>query len=974
MTRDSKIARAVHFALTGAVMLAATALPAYAQDQDQDDLTQTVVVTGSRIARPELESTTPILALGAAELKSQGLTNVGEIAAQLPQFAASFGSSRTQSTFSGAEFSGLNQFNLRNLSPERTLTLINGRRAPGGRTVSTGIDFNLIPTANIERFEVLTGGASAVYGADAVAGVVNLLTRKDFEGVEFGANYMVTDESDNKSPGGYILLGGKWGETGRGTVTVEYQKQGEVSCADRYLCETDFAWLDPAAPPNRGPNAYSGVAPIAKFQLGTTGAFYTARNGSYATTPTAGNPFGLNTFSIPVDGYNRNADRTLAIPTKRVMIAAEGEMGLPWAGMAAFAEINFGESRTVAPFEGHPFQSSQPGSLFGGGPGVAGLQPSMPITNPFIPANIRNAALAAGVNPATGILNWQQRFNAIADDRGATNTREMYRAVAGLRGDIESIGFGSEWQWELSHVYGSTTLDSLTNGLVGTDRLYYALRVVETAPGSGVYQCADAGARATGCIPVNPFAPYTQAMKDYLTVTAGQGGRNDLEDTTAYISGTVFDLPAGGLKTVLGFERRSFQGFLDYDAQINNATVSGNQIGDVDKVKTVTREWFTEIEVPIVKDLPFAQSLDVTGSYRRTNPEDGDDYNTWGYGFNWQPINDLRIRATKARAVRQPVPDDLSGVGQTFGTIADPCTTARRNLNATRAANCLADGVPANYAPPLTVEQSVSGFVGGNPNLTPEIGDTLTYGLVWQPSFLQGFSLALDRFEIEVEDVINTVGRQNKADLCYDTAERLFCEDLTRGVNSNTPGNWALLTVNDQLANVAVVDISGLDVDIGYSMGLGSDDQLGRLRFRVVGTFYDKADQQARVGDPVQDFLGYAGGSTSDQGWLRRQFVSDVGWSFRGFGVNWHARYLPKTFMAPGFEEFPKIGTHIYHDLRFNYNFSEGSQVYLGVNNVGDKEPPFFATSASGTQALDTIPAYYDVFGRSFFGGVVVKF
>jgi outer membrane receptor protein involved in Fe transport len=262
MTRDSKIARAVHYALlTSATMLAATT-SVYAQDQDQDTNTQTVVVTGSRIQRPDLESTTPILAISDKEMRSQGLNNVAEVAAQLPQFAAAFGASRTQSTFSGAEFSGLNQFNLRNLSAERTLTLINGRRAPGGRTVSTGLDFNLIPTANIERFEILTGGASAVYGADAVAGVVNLITRKDFTGLEFGANYMQTEDSDNKSPGGYMMLGGKW-DGGRGTLTIEYQKQGEVSCADRYLCAEDFTWLDSSAPPVRGPDAYSGVAPSA---------------------------------------------------------------------------------------------------------------------------------------------------------------------------------------------------------------------------------------------------------------------------------------------------------------------------------------------------------------------------------------------------------------------------------------------------------------------------------------------------------------------------------------------------------------------------------------------------------------------------------------------------------------------------------------------------------------------------------------
>src|SRR5262249_8076014 len=152
--------------------------------------------------------------------------------------------------------------------------------------------------------------------------------------------------------------------------------------------------------------------------------------------------------------------------------------------------------------------------------------------------------------------------------------------------------------------------------------------------------------------------------------------------------------------------------------------------------------------------LPFARSIDISGSFRKSNPDSGDDYNTWGYGLNWQPISGLRLRASKARAVRTPLPDELSGVGQTFGVVNDPCTAARiaQSGSSVRAANCAADGVAANYAPPLTVEQSVGGFVGGNPGLNPETSDTLTFGFVWQPSFLSGFNLSVDRFKIDVDD------------------------------------------------------------------------------------------------------------------------------------------------------------------------------------------------------------------------------
>jgi outer membrane receptor protein involved in Fe transport len=764
-------------------------------------------------------------------------------------------------------------------------------------------------------------------------------------------------------------------------LTAEYQKQGLVSCRDRFLCAQDFSWFDPTTAPIRGPNAYSGVGLAAKFQAGTTGTFFTARNGSY--TDANGN---LIPFATPIDGYNRNADRTLAIPTKRTMVALEGEINVGSAA-TAFTEINYGKSETDGPFEGHPFQSTAPGSFFG----ADGIQASVPITNPFIPAALYAQATnprapapppnGNGVNPVTGVLNWQQRFNAItAGGRGSTNEREMVRGVFGIRGNFESfMGMGSDWQWELSHVHGRTKLDSITDGLVGTDRLFYGLRVEQT-PGApaGTYRCIDANARAAGCVPINPFAAYTDAEKAWLTVRAGQHGHNELSDSTLFVNGTMFNLPAGPFKTVFGVENRSFAGFLDYDDVINNALVTGNQIGDTDYARTTTNELFTEIEAPILADKPAVKSLDFSGSFRHSDPHKRDKYNTWGYGLNWQPMEGLRVRASKARAVRTPTPDDLSGIGQTFGTIADPCSIGKKNniedpaVLAQVNANCAADGLPPNYDPTQAVQQSVGGFVGGNTALEPEVGDTLTFGFVWQPTFLPGFNLSVDRFRIDIEDVINTVGRQTKADLCYSTADRLFCDALTRGPNVNQdPTIPALISVDDQLINVAKVNVAGFDIEAGYQFNLGS---VGRLSLRGLMTIYDKSEVTPIPGQDAIDYLGYAGGSTSDQGWIKRQAVTDIRWTYRSFGVGLHSRIIARSKMGVGFEEFPEIGTHIYHDIRFNYDFGEGSQVYLGVDNIADKDPPFFASSSSGTQALDTIPAYYDVFGRTFFGGVKYKF
>ncbi|HSD74052.1 MAG TPA: TonB-dependent receptor [Steroidobacteraceae bacterium] len=975
MFNQQSIPRGVALALLGAAL--GSALPALAQDSTSD--IGTVVVTGSRITRTNLESTTPVLSIGRQEFDALGYENIADLATALPQFSPAFGASRTQSTFSGSATSGLNQANLRNLGALRSVTLINGRRVPAGSPQFTSVDFNLIPTANIERIEVLTGGAAAIYGADAVAGVINIITKKDFEGIELGASYGAADEGDNENPSAYLLLGGAFAEQGHGLLTLQYDKQGEVSCADRFLCEEDFFWNNPAAAPLRGPPAYSGVGVNGRFFVPGIAGSVTRRDGSF--TDANGN---LIQFSVPVDGYNRNAARDIAIPTERILLMAEGEYELG-AGASVFLELTYGQSETDSAFEGHPFQSQQAGSLVGGGPGVPGLQATIPLNNPFVPASILNAATITG-DPALDQITWWQRFNFFGL-RGANNDRESIRGVLGFKGGLESMGgFGQDWSWELSHVYGRHNLDSSTEGFVGTDRLYNSLRVEQdpNAP-PGTYRCIDATARATGCVPVNPFAPYTQAMIDYLSVAAGQRGKSELQDSLAVLSGSLFELPAGPLKAAIGLERRVFSGNLDYDEVITQGLVSGNQILDTPFAEIRTKEAYFETLVPLLRDKPGAYALSVEGAYRVSTSdylETSEDYDTWKYGGDWAPIQGLRFRAMRARSVRVPTPGELGGGGQTFGVVNDPCTAARIAAanNPTRTANCTADGVAAGYAPPTVVEQGVAGFVVGNPTLAPEEATTLTYGVVWTPTFVRNLELSVDRFEIEVDGFVNTLGRQTIADACYDTADRQFCNLVTRGTNPVVPGaNYVLNAVNDSTANLSAYDIAGYDLEVHYGFGLASlfrsEADFGSLAVSLLATIYDKAETVPRPGSEVLDLLGFAGGSTSDQGFLKKQGILNLSYERGAINANWHTRYIGPTEMTPFEPAFPEIGSHVYHDVRLGFSFGDkGSEVYAGVTNLFDKDPPFFASGTSGTQALDTIPAFYDVFGRSYYAGTRIKF
>jgi outer membrane receptor protein involved in Fe transport len=561
----------------------------------------------------------------------------------------------------------------------------------------------------------------------------------------------------------------------------------------------------------------------------------------------------------------------------------------------------------------------------------------------------------------------------VGGPRGATNERESTRGVLGVRGDFDRLlGLGSDWRWEVSHVYGTTQVSLGTDGLVSTEALFNGVRVEADPSRPGQFRCVDAAARAVGCVPINPFAPYTAEMTRYMARSAITTGQSELNSTVAFLSGNLLELPAGPLKTVAGAELRSFGGDLDYDSQINLGLTTGNQIGDVASVTTRTREFFAEAAVPVVVNKPFARSINLEGAYRWSSPSRGDNYSTFKLGGDWSPAAGVRFRLMSAKSVRTPVPGELSGIAQTFGVVNDPCTAARRNLNPIRSANCATDGVPANYAPPQNVEQSVAGLSGGNPNLTPETGRTLTYGVVWTPT--RNVSVSIDRFEIKIEDIIRSIPRQDAVNTCYDTPSRLLCNQVSRGSNSSIPGaTWVLTAVNGQLQNAAVQVVRGFDIEGRYAF---QPNRFGSFELSAFATIYDEAVVSVLDGRAILPLLGFAGGSTEDQGFIRLTGAANLGWRRGKFSGNWNVRYIGSAHMSPSAKQagFQRVPEHAYHNFRLSYAVGKDMEVYGGIKNLFDKNPPFFASGFSGTQALDTIPGYYDVFGRSYFIGARYRF
>jgi iron complex outermembrane receptor protein len=918
---------------------------------------ESIVVTGSRIVRPDLESIVPVAVVGREDLQNDAAINIQDTLAEMPQFG--IGTTRTNSNFLTSA-NGVATLNLRNLGANRTLTLVNGRRFIGGIAGTTAVDVNNIPTEFVERVETITGGASSIYGSDAIAGVVNFILRDRIEGFSVRTQYNLSGRGDN--PRYYASLTG--GETfldDRLSVIghISYDKDEGLRSLKRDISDQDCGTpFGNAAGLICGPDSYS--------IFGAQGQFYfNSPTNTIPGTPSFSFDQNNNLILGRGAGFNRNAERYISVPVERILSSVIATFDIT-DSLELFAEGTYSKVKSRS--------SLEPSAIGIGRVGAADVTQSIAIDNPFIPAAIQAiiAQRNSDADPANDItgISAQRRFNEVFD-RSNRNDRDVYRIAAGLRGD-----FGGGWNYDLSYIYGRFE-DHTESETAVRSRIANAIDAIRLPNGQIV--CRSEAARAEGCAPLNLFG-YGSASPEASAYVQSDTPRsldvtNQQHVVSASISGSPFALWAGDIGIAAGVEYRKESVFADNDPLTNAGQNIGNITQDL-RGEFDVREAFAEVNIPLLKD-QLVNYLGLIGAVRVS------DYSTigtvwsWNAGAEFEPFAGLRFRGVYASANRAPNLSELfTQPNETFATITDPCNgvTATNDAagygNACRAIPAIAAEIAArgvfNYT--LSQQQQINGFTGGNTELNEETAKTITLGAVITPVQIPGLSLTVDYFDIEVDGAIATLGRQFSVQQCLLQGSAVFCDNVIRGADGR------IVTVNGQLINVSTIETAGIDANLRYDRRIGEND---RINFTLAYSHLFHFRNQGNPVAPVVDFAGSAGQAED-------RFTARVAYTTGPFTASWQATHQSKvvhsvtfTNTNPDLLEMNNIPAFTYHDIQLRYDLDSqpSFSIYGGVDNLFDKQPPFLPSppfaSITGTETQADV---YDPIGRRFYIGVRVGF
>ncbi|WP_296717054.1 TonB-dependent siderophore receptor [Erythrobacter sp.] len=981
----------------GVLALAAT-LPSVVVAQDTEILSEpaaeeevnAIVVTGTRIQRPEAATATPIVAITSENIVQSGVTNVTELLTQTPALfnsEANFDAAGSQARTGAA---GVNLLNLRNLGANRTLVLVDGRRHVAGVSGEAAVDINTIPVGLIERVDVLTGGVSSVYGADGVSGVVNFIMRRDFEGVDIRAQGGMSDFDD----AGSLFLSATVGKNfadDRANIALSYEfrKDDRVGFGDRPSGRYEADRL--VRNPNDIPDDPNIPDNIFLNRLG------------YAESSPGGALIIDESFSPVFGGDGRPYDPGTFLPQSNFLAVGgdntpiadyQGDLQAGTEHHAFNAFFNYEISPDLRFFAEGKYVKSDNFTV---------AQPSFDFAtyisedNPLIPDTVR----AAGLGTYGGLF-----FNRDNFDLGTRNEnfeRDLYRTVVGFDGNISD-----RVRFEASYVYGRNDTTYVSTNQRIEDRYFAALDVVDvgqftTGTPNGVFDCrvnvdggaiADAGNFNYGeapqtfqpgeCVPLNLFGEgvASQAALDFVLTDTSNEYRIEQHVANAFITGdfgNYFELPGGAVNFAFGAEYRKEKSNFrpdDISTQVTDFDPNSGVLADLALLADESGsfdvwEVFGEINVPILSDRPFFELLEFTVAGRYSDYSTVGSTEAWSVNGQWAPIRDIRFRGGYSESVRAPNITELFAPRTgTFAFFDDPCSPVNRNQGTSfRQANCAAliNGLGADFDtfdPSLDPQSSASreGIFSGNPELSEETATTWTAGVIVQPSFVPGLLITADWYDIRLSDAVRTPSLDETAEFCVDseTLDNVFCDRISREQGTGYISSFILGP-----QNVAFVETAGADLTVSYRFEPGDGD-LGTFNLSGTVGYLDKFEFLPANGGTVDQERG-------EIGYPEWSGVADLTWNLDNISLNYGVRYVGEQLRyeidqiaadpdiaAPDVIE---LDNRFVHDLRAEFRTdNEQASFFLGVNNLSNELP----SRGSASQPVGWL-------GRFFYAGVRIN-
>ena len=945
-----------------------------------------IEVTGSRIPAANLESTSPITTLDAQSIKVDGLRSVENLLNNLPQVFADQGANVSNGS------TGTATVNLRGLGASRTLVLVNGRRLPAGSPRIYAADLNQIPAPLIKRVEILTGGASAIYGSDAVAGVVNFIMNDKFEGAQFEVNQSFNNHQqhdhsgiadviraraisntsqfkipDNKSSDGKIfdmsmLLGGNFANgKGNATVFFNYKKEDALLQSER-----DFTSCSAGNATRSTTSVTNGITLPAGFRCGGSSTSFPGRFIVAAGNRTVADADGnVRPFVAANDQYNFGPLNYFQRPSERYGFNASANYDL-FDNAKLYSEFSFHDDRTVAQIA--------PSGLFGYD---ASGNNAIKCDNPFLSASWRTALGCTGTTGTADALIF--RRNVEGGGRQDDIRHTSYRTVIGIKGE-----FAKFWNYDVFAQSGKVVYQETYKNDFSIARTALALDAVRDTGGNIVCRSG-----APGCVPYNIWAlgQINPASVAYLATPGFQKGFTEQKVQGANVSADLgnygLKLPSAqnGVGVAFGLERRTERLQLDTDSAFSTGDLAGQGGPTIGLGGGYTiKEVYGEVRVPLIEGKNFADLLSMNGSFRHSDYNTSQKTDSYGLGIEWAPIKQVRLRGSGQKAVRAAnVIDLFTAQGNAlFDLPADPCGPSQTAT----AAQCARTGVTAAQYGSALLDSPAGQYnylQGGNAALKPETSDSYTFGTVF--SVGKNFSASIDYFNIKVTKVIGVAPPGTILSQCLQTGSAVFC-DLVRRDRLGTL--WALpagqiISTNQ---NLGALKTAGIDVSLDYVQKLPA---FGGLKFNLTGTYLKDATSEPVAGLGAYNCVGLHGANCGvpTPEW-RHKFRTtwETPWGL-DIATTW--RHIGKVSQE-GISDNPllnnsgiadkdrTLGERNYLDLAAAYTLTKKITLRAGVNNVFDRDPPLSGLVGAGVGNGNTYPQVYDALGRRFFFNVTAAF